>query len=135
MYFLRGDRVWECWPFTPTPTPHPMLCAKFWLNCPSGSREVKNANRLYIYAKSYGHLTEWNQPKSSQAPSQNGPYLSYRPVFKNCLFELHVGLNIFYWIFFKGIGHKFSNLFRPLPIHILTNSIFHIAYFRRSWTH
>ena len=39
--------------------------------------------------------------------------------------------------FIKGIGHKFSNLFRPLLIHtcILTNLIFLITCIRRSWTH
>lgn len=62
--------------------------------------------------------------------------------FFSNLFSI-LNTNIYLWLvwtyfienFIKGIGHKLSNLFRPLPIRILTNSIFHVTCIRRSWTY
>ena len=52
---------------------------------------------------------------------------------KCTVFSAIVDWTYFIEYFIKGIGHKFSNLFRPLPIHDLTNSIFYITCIRRSW--
>ena len=56
------------------------------------------------YSDSHGHALAYElQPQGRE--------------IKNCYRPFTIGLNIFYWIFLYLllIGHKFSNLFRPLP--------------------